>query len=158
MKKELREDKLFTLYLDTVTELEKFLWLDHFEISMQGRTELWADASMDINYKYFRGTLLFDNKIIYNEEHIKETDFHEIARLFMHELFHIFCSVWSTYLTEEWDNIKNRFSQNELALHNNAMITLEEQMVVTLEKNFIKVFEKTKEYEVLEKRFIDLKR
>jgi hypothetical protein len=35
-------------------------------------------------------------------------------------------------------------------MHNNAMITLEEQMVVTLEKTFIKHFEKTKVYKELE--------
>ncbi len=148
-----QEDQLWDVYIDTVTELQKFLWLEHFEIDLQWKRELWADAAMEITYKYQRATLLFDNKIIFKEDYIKELDFYIISRLFMHECFHIFCSVWTSYLTSEEDNLRLTMWQQQFSMHNNAMITLEEQMVCVLEKTFIKHFEKTKEYKELEKRF-----
>jgi len=153
---EKQQDLLFDIYIDTVTEIEKFLWIEHFEIDMQWQKNLWADASMDITYKYFKATLTFDNKIIFDDEHIKETTFNIITRLFLHECFHIFCSVGTSYFTSEKDNLYNHLSKTEFAMHNNAMITLEEQMVVTLEKTFIKHFEKTKEYKDLEVRYNNL--
>lgn len=151
--KEINKDKLWELYQETVEELQEFLWLEHFEINLEWRRELWASASMNITYKYQRATLIFKNDILYDDEHIRNIDYNIITRLFIHELFHIFCSVWTSYLESEADNLLKSWGQKEFAMHNNAMITLEEQMVCTLEKTFVKHFEKTKEYKKLESRF-----
>ena len=145
--KEKQEDVLFDIYVDTVSELQKYLEIEHFDITLAGCDKHWADASIDILYKYFSATITFNNRIIFNKESIKWTPYNRIAALFMHECFHIFCSVGTSYLQEEEDNLLIGLGKKELAMHNNSMIVLEEQMVVTLERKFIK------EYKELEKRY-----
>lgn len=151
-----QQDKIFDIYVDTVSELQKYLEIEHFEITLDWCDTHWADASIDILYKYFSATITFHNRSIYNKEIIKWTPYNRIASLFMHECFHIFCSVWTSYLQTEEDNLLIWLSKKEFALHNNAMIVLEEQMVVTLERKFIKEFIKTQEYKNLEKRYNDI--
>lgn len=150
---EKQRDILFDIYIDTVSELQKYLWIEHFQIDLQGVREHSASASIDITYKYFSASITFKNDIIYDIEHILDTPFKVISDLFMHECFHIFCSVGTSYLKSQEDNLRICLSQKEYAMHNNAMITLEEQMVVTLEKTFSKEFIKTHWYKKLEKRY-----
>jgi len=151
-----QQDELWNIYLDNVTQLQKFMWIEHFDIQLQWVREHWASASIDIIYKYFSASITFKNSIIYDINEIKETDFKVISDLFMHELFHIFCSVGTTYISSEEDNLRIWLLQKELAMHNNAMITLEEQMVVTLERTFSKIYINTPEYKELERRYNDV--